>query len=62
MTALHPLVAEPLSPAALIAGPCALPDAPLAMPRQQVESGPGPLRRLVAALLPRPSAPKGAEG
>lgn len=51
-----------MSPADLIAGPCALPDAPLAMPRQRIETGPGLLRRILTAFLPRPPAPKGAEG
>lgn len=62
MTALHSSVADTLSPADLIAGPCALPDAPLAMPRQRIETGPGLLRRILNAFLPRPPAPKGAEG
>ncbi|AOZ68339.1 hypothetical protein LPB142_02600 [Rhodobacter xanthinilyticus] len=53
-------VAEPrsLTPAELVAGPCALPQAPLAMPPQVIEAGTGLWRRLVSALLPhRPAAP-----
>lgn len=41
---------------ALIAGPCALPVAPLAMPQQVIEAERGWLRRLFGALIPRPSA------
>lgn len=62
MTAQFPTVAGSLSPADLIAGPCALPEAPLAMPCQMLEPGTGMLRRMLSALLPRPHAPKGAEG
>ncbi|HEY0274760.1 MAG TPA: hypothetical protein VGC31_01625, partial [Paenirhodobacter sp.] len=32
-----------MSPADLVAGPCALPDAPLAMPQQVIEPARGPL-------------------
>lgn len=41
-----------LSPEALLAGPGALPDAPMAMPAQTLEHPQGLLRRMIAALLP----------
>lgn len=42
--------------AALIAGPCALPEAPMAMPRQQLEAPAGVLSRLLSGLGLRPAA------
>ncbi|WP_164885739.1 hypothetical protein [Paenirhodobacter populi] len=38
-----------MSPADLVAGPCALPDAPLAMPQQVIEPARGLFRRLADA-------------
>ncbi|MBD3786543.1 MAG: hypothetical protein IE922_06175 [Sphingomonadales bacterium] len=49
--------------AALIAGPCALPAAPMAMPPQVIEAEAGLLRRLVSLLLPqRPATPSAGAG
>ncbi|WP_038144940.1 hypothetical protein [Thioclava atlantica] len=50
------------SPEALIAGPCALPSAPMAMPRQQIEPDLSMLGRLVRFLTRRagPAAREGA--
>jgi hypothetical protein len=56
---------EFMAPAELISGPCALPDAPLAMPRQQLERDMPIGRRLFSALrlqvrrLPAGSAERG---
>lgn len=53
----------PLAPAALLAGPCALPVAPLAMPPQVIEAEQGLLRRLVHGLIPaRPASPSAGAG
>lgn len=52
--------AAAMSPADLVAGPCALPDAPLAMPQQVIEPARGLFRRLAdaAGLAPQsPAAP-----
>lgn len=55
--------ARALAPAALVAGPCALPVAPMAMPPQVIEPETGLIRRLIAALLPqRPAAPSAGAG
>jgi hypothetical protein len=62
MTAQYPSIAGSITPAELISGPCALPDAPLAMPRQTLEAEAGLLRRILSAFLPRPTAPTGAKG
>lgn len=62
MTAQYPTITGTLAPEDLIAGPCALPDAPLAMPRQVLEARAGLLRRILSAFLPRPPAPTGAKG
>lgn len=60
------LAAEPtagLSAAQLIAGPCALPHAPLAMPAQVIEPQTGLLRRLFGGLMPHhPAAPSAGAG
>lgn len=45
----------------LIAGPCSLPTAPLAMPQQVIEHDMGLLRRLLSGLLP-PGAPTAGTG
>ncbi|MFD2172663.1 hypothetical protein [Rhodobacter lacus] len=50
-----------LSPDELIAGPCALPVAPLAMPHQVIEHDRGLVRRLLAGMLP-PAAPTPGTG
>ncbi len=56
---------EFMQPAELISGPCALPDAPLAMPRQQLEREMSIARRLASVLrlqirrLPVGSAERG---
>ncbi|HEY0212310.1 MAG TPA: hypothetical protein VGC40_01795 [Paenirhodobacter sp.] len=39
-----------MSPADLVAGPCALPDAALDMPQQVIEPAKGLLRRMIDAL------------
>lgn len=53
----------PISAEALIAGPCALPEAPLAMPPQVIEAERGLLRRLIDGLTPhRPAAPSAGAG
>ena len=44
----------PLDPVPVTAPRGSLPVAPLAMPAQQLETDDGLLRRLAAALLPRP--------
>ena len=41
---------EFMAPAELISGPCALPDAPLAMPRQQLEREMSVARRIASVL------------
>ena len=41
---------EFMSPAELISGPCALPEVPLAMPRQELEREHSIGRRLITAL------------
>lgn len=52
-----------LSPAELVAGPCALPNAPLAMPMQVIEPRVGLLRRLLSGLIPHhPAAPSAGAG
>lgn len=61
--ALSAASALPVSAEALIAGPCALPDAPLAMPQQVIEAERGLLRRLIDGLTPhRPAAPSAGAG
>jgi hypothetical protein len=56
---------EFMAPAELISGPCALPDAPLSMPRQQLERERPVAARLLSALrlqirrLPVGSAERG---
>ncbi|MBA69249.1 MAG: hypothetical protein CML30_10285 [Rhizobiales bacterium] len=39
-----------MTPAELISGPCALPDAPIAMPRQQLERDMSLARRVMVVL------------
>ena len=52
-----------LTPADLVAGPCALPQAPMAMPPQVIESEIGLMRRLFGSLLPHhPAAPSAGTG
>lgn len=52
-----------MSPADLVAGPCALPDAPLPMPHQVIERDHGLLRRLMAGFGPHnPAAPSAGTG
>lgn len=58
-------VADPTAfgTAALLAGPCALPSAPLAMPPQVIEAEHGLLWRLVHSLIPaRPATPSAGAG
>ena len=70
MTAhLPPSAAHPIdsvaayTPGALIAGPCELPQAPLAMPAQVTEAPTGLLRRLPSGLIPHhPTAPSTGAG
>ncbi|PTV93765.1 hypothetical protein C8J27_11245 [Rhodobacter aestuarii] len=52
---------EALTADALIAGPCALPTAPLAMPPQTIEHELGFFRRLLASLHPQ-AAPSPGPG
>lgn len=49
--------AAAMSPADLVAGPCALPDAPLAMPQQVIEPARGLFRRLADATRIAPQSP-----
>lgn len=57
------LPAAALTAEALVAGPCALPLAPLAMPPQVIEAERGLLRRLLGGLVPhRPTAPSAGAG
>lgn len=52
-----------LSAEALVSGPCALPQAPLAMPAQVIEAEHGLLRRVLGGLMPfRPAAPSAGAG
>ena len=46
--ARKPVDPASMSPADLVAGPCALPDAPLPMPQQVIERAPAALRRTPA--------------
>lgn len=64
MTArLSPRVTPAAESAALLAGPCALPTAPLAMPPQVIEAEHGLLWRLVHGLIPeRPASPSAGAG
>lgn len=62
MTVQYPTIAGAISPAELISGPCALPHAPLAMPRQVLQARTGLMRRILSAVLFRPTAPTGAKG
>lgn len=56
-------VARAMTPEALVAGPCALPVAPMAMPPQVIEHDAGLLRRLIGALVPRrPATPSAGAG
>lgn len=54
-----------MSPADLVAGPCALPDAPMDMPEQVIEPARSLMARIIAAFgrAPRlPAAPSAGPG